>query len=50
MSKIDVVQTIFRWADPKMVKYYSNISDTQSLENFFANMNKEEKEESEDGR
>jgi len=34
---IDVVQTIFRWADPKMVKYYSNISDTQSLEKFFAN-------------
>lgn len=46
---IDVVQTIFRWADPKMVKYYSNISDTQSLENFFAGMSEaENKKESEE--
>lgn len=41
---IDVVQTIFRWADPKMVKYYSNISDTQSLERFFAEREKVETE------
>lgn len=41
---IDVVQTIFRWADPKMVKYYSNISDTQSLERFFAERERTETE------
>lgn len=41
---IDVVQTIFRWADPKMVKYYSNISDTQSLERFFAERERTEME------
>lgn len=41
---IDVVQTIFRWADPKMVKYYSNISDTQSLEKFFSEMNEKTEE------
>lgn len=44
---IDVVQSIFRWADPKMVKYYSNISETESLNSFFDKLNEKEENKEE---
>lgn len=45
---IDVVQSIFRWADPKMVKYYSNITQTESLNNFFDKLIEQKEENKEE--